>query len=304
MRSTTLALLFPVALAAPRASPNEQGCELTMTSIPAITHTFLAPMKTFVVNAAQSDGCQLHPLIPSTVQSSPAGPATTGQPSTKGLPGTCQGPQCQSINSFTDEAVDSVAQTSPCTNCVDHPATRPTDAPGQNALPSTPLTGAGDEGHRQGPTTNPTNIHSGTPSPHSSSGAVQQPKNPGQDGTDGDASVRPTQGISIVAGPSIGIEKTSQPTSTSGVANALTTKPSVAESEPGSATSNTTVYHNSVSSSVETSVWSTSARGNLSQPEPTRVQVSSASASRGIGNLWNVHALLYSVVLMLAGTLV
>ncbi|KAF4816460.1 hypothetical protein CGCTS75_v012674 [Colletotrichum tropicale] len=91
MRSITLALLFPVALAAPHASPNEQGCELTITSIPAITHTFLAPMKTFVVNAAQSDGCQLPPLIPSAVQSSPAGPGTTGQPSTNGLPGSCKG---------------------------------------------------------------------------------------------------------------------------------------------------------------------------------------------------------------------
>ncbi|KAF4817539.1 hypothetical protein CGCSCA5_v005696 [Colletotrichum siamense] len=302
MRSITLALLFPVALAAPHASPNEQGCELTITSIPAITHTFLAPMKTFVVNAAQSDGCQLPPLIPSTVQFSPAGPDTTGQPGTKGLPSTCQGTQCQSINSSTNEAVDSVAQTSPCTNCVDHPATRPTDAPGQNALPSAPLTGAGDEGHRQGSTTYPTNIHSGTPSPHSSSGAVQPPKSPGQDGTDGDASVRPTQGISIGAGPSIGIEKTSQPTSTSGVANALATKPAVIGSGSGSTASNTTVYHNSVLPSVETSVWSTSATGNLSQPEPSRVQVS--SASHGTGKLWNVHVLLCSGVLILAGTLI
>ncbi|KAE9569554.1 hypothetical protein CGCF415_v000724 [Colletotrichum fructicola] len=302
MRSITLALLLPAALAAPGASPKEQGCELTITSIPAITHTFLAPMKTFLVNAGQSDGCQLPPLIPSAVQSSSVGPDTTGQPGTKGLPGTCQGTQCQSINSSTNEAVDSVAQTSPRTNCVDHPATRPTDAPGQNALPSAPLTGAGDEGHRQGPTTHPTNIHSGTPSPHSSSGAVRQPKNPGQDGTDGDASVRPTQGISIGAGPSIGIEKTSQPTSTSGVANALATKPAVIGSGSGSTASNTTVYHNSVLPSVETSVWSTSATGNLSQPEPTRVQVS--SASHGIGKLWNVHVLLCSGVLILAGTLV
>ncbi|EQB50839.1 hypothetical protein CGLO_09681 [Colletotrichum gloeosporioides Cg-14] len=304
MRSITLALLLPVALAAPRASPNEQGCELTVTSIPAITHTFLAPMKTLVVNAAQSDGCQLPPLIPSAVQSSPAGPGTTGQPSTKGLPGTCHGAQCLSINSFTDEAVDSVAQTSPCTNCVDYPATQATNAPGQSALPSAPLPGAGEDNHRQGPTTYPTNIHSGTLSPHSSSGAVQQPKNPGQDGTDGDASARPTQGISTDAGTSIGIEQTSQPTATSGVANALTTKAPVEGYGPSSATSNTTVDYNPVSPSVETPVWSTSATGNLSQPEPTRVQVSSASASRGVGNLWNVHALLCSAVVILAGTLV
>ncbi|KAF0330020.1 hypothetical protein RB213_002958 [Colletotrichum asianum] len=302
MRSITLALLLPAALAAPRASPNEQGCELTITSVPAITHTFLAPMKTFVVNAAQSDGCQLPPLIPSAVQSSPAGPGTTGEPSTKGLPGTCQGAQCQSANSPTNEAVDSVAQTSPCTNCVDHPATQPTNAPGQSALPSAPLPGAGDEGHRQGLTTYPTNIYSITPSPHSSSGAVQPPKTPGQDGTDGDASVRPTQGISIDAGPSIRIGKTSQPTSTSGVANALATKPAVDGSGSGSTATNTTVSHNPVSPSVETSVWSTSATSNLSQPEPTRVHVS--SASRGIGKLWNVHVLLCSVALILAGTLI
>lgn len=156
MRSITLALLLPAALAAPRASPNEHGCELTVTSIPAITHTFLAPMKTFVINAAQSDGCQLPALMPSAVQSSPAGPASTGQPSTKGLPG-CQGAQCQSANSPTNEAVDSVAQTSPCTNCVEHQATQLTKAPGQSAPPFAPLPGAGDEGHRQGPTTYPTN---------------------------------------------------------------------------------------------------------------------------------------------------
>ncbi|KAF3798788.1 hypothetical protein GCG54_00008244 [Colletotrichum gloeosporioides] len=302
MRSITLAFLLPVALAAPRASPNEQGCELTVTSIPAITHTFLAPMKTFVVNAAQSDGCQLPPLIPSAVQSSPAGPGTTGQPSTKGLPGTCQGAQCQSINSFTDGAVDSVAQTSPCTNCIDHPATRPTDAPGQkNVLPSARLPGAGDDSHRQGPKTYPTNIHSGTPSPHSSSGAVQPPQSPGQDDKDGDASTRPTQGISIETGTSIGIEKTSQPTATSGVANALTTRPAMDLSGPGSTASNTTVYHNPVSPSVETSVWFTSATSNMSQPETTRVHVS--SASHGIGKLCNVHVLLCSVALILAGTL-
>ncbi|KAH0430066.1 hypothetical protein CcaCcLH18_08012 [Colletotrichum camelliae] len=299
MRPITLALLLPATLAAPRASPNEQGCELTATSIPAITHTFLAPMKTFVIKVAQSDECQLPPFIPSAAQSSPAGPGTTGQPSTKGLPGTCQGTRCQSSNSLTNEAVDSVAQTSPCTNCVDHPATRPTDAPGQSALPSASLPGTGDEGHHQGPTTYPTNIHSGSSHPHSSSGAVQQPKNPGQDGTDGDASARLAQGISIDAGSSIGIEKTSQPTATSGVPSALTTKPAMERSKLASVASNTTVYHNTVSPSVEISVWATSATSNSSQPEPTRVQVS--SASHGIGKLWNVQALMCSVALILVG---